>query len=106
MAKLCNSSKNLQKKYGEKCAKGIMKKLQFLSDAESLNDVSPLPPHMRHELQGKDRGKIAIDALNRSDPNRIVFEPNYAEPPRLEDGGYDLKAIKSICIIFIGDYHK
>ncbi len=83
-----------------------MKKLHFLNGAESLNDVSPLPPYMRHELQGKDKGKFAIDALNRSDPNRIVFEPNYEEPPRLEDGGYDLKAIKSICIILIGDYHK
>lgn len=105
LEKLCNSNKELTKKFGA-VAEKAMGKLAFLDAAECLEDVSHLPPYSRHELQGGRKGQFSIDLAGRNNANRIVFVPNHDPVPRKKDGGYDLRSITMIKIIEMGDYHN
>lgn len=102
LAKIFNSEKELRKHYGEENGRLIIRRLSVLRAAQTLADISQLPPERRHELSGSRKGEFAIDIKN---PYRLILKPNHNPVPIKEDGGIDLKKVTDIIILDIEDYH-
>jgi proteic killer suppression protein len=102
LEKVFNSEVELRKNYGNANGQTIMRRMSVLSAAQSLADISALPPERRHELTGARKGEFAIDLKH---PFRLVIKPNHNPLPRKEDGGIDLKKVTDIIILDVEDYH-
>ncbi len=74
-----------------------------LNAAETLEDISKVPPVKCHELKGNRKGQLAV---NLEGGVRLVFIPASDPVPIKEDDGLDWRQIKEIVIIGIEDYHK
>ena len=81
----------------------LSQRLFELQAAESLQEISYLPPTRCHELTGKEAGQFSVDLEH---PYRLLFVPSDNPVPRREDGGIDLSIVKAIEIIDIKDTHK
>lgn len=101
LAKVCNSEKELRKAYGERMAGVIQVRLADLASVEALAEMRMLPGRF-HELTADLKGHFALDLVH---PDRLIFRPTEVPPPRLENGAMDLKAIRSVVVVGIGDYH-
>jgi len=102
LQKLCSRAVLAVKEFGPKSARKLQQRLMELQAAESLEDVSKLPPARCHELKGNRKGQIAVSLEG---PYRLVFIPASHPIPRKEDGGLDWRRITEIEIIVIEDYH-
>lgn len=90
------------KNYGTR-AKLVKKRLEELTAAKNLSDMANMPQANCHELKNNRKGELAVDI---SGNHRIVFKPDYDNPPKKEDGGLDWAKVTQINIIEIGeDYH-
>lgn len=83
-------------------AKKLKQRLMELSAADSLADISHLPPPRIHELSGNRAGQFSVDLEH---PHRLLFIPAESPIPRNDDGGMDRLKIKKIEIIDIQDTH-
>lgn len=102
LAKVCNSEKEAKGKLGKRMGEKLMQRLFELKAADTLEDVSRLPPSRCHEL-GEDRnGQLAVDLVH---PHRLVFSPDHYPVPEKEDGGLDWSQVTAIVIEEIVDYH-
>jgi len=90
------------KKYGERNAGIIQRRLQQIEAAENLAQLMMLPGPRCHQLKGGRREQFAVDALN---PYRITFEVADDPIPRKEDGGIDLEQVFAVRILRVEDYH-
>jgi proteic killer suppression protein len=102
LQRVCNSSAEAIKALGTKRAQKLQQRLMELSAAESLNDISRLPPARCHELTGNRRGQLSVDLEH---PYRLLFVPANDPIPRLQDGGLCWAEITEIEIIEIADTH-
>lgn len=102
LEKLVNDSKSLQKEYGQIGAKIIRRRLDDLLAANTLEDTKYLPGKY-HELKENRRGQIAA---HLEEPDRLIFVPDHDPVPLMENGAMDWKAINSIIIIEIINYHE
>ena len=102
LARAFNSASELQKAYGIRMAKTIMKRLAVLRAARNLGLVPSTPPDRRHQLRGDRDEQFAVDVVH---PHRLVFEINHDPVPRKEDGGIDLEQVTAITITDVIDYH-
>ena len=103
LAKIFNSEKELNKKYGPKNARCIMRRMTVLMTSPTLAEVPHTKPERRHELSGRRSGQFAVDLKH---PSRLIFKPNHNPLPRKDDGGLDLQRITAIMILKVEDYHK
>ena len=104
LRKLCNSIAELQKKYGQQKAKKIGQRLYELRAAQTLADVSYLPPPRCHALTGDMSGKFAVDTVH---PFRLIFEPAYDPIPHLPSGGIDRSQVTAVRIVDVDmNYHE
>jgi proteic killer suppression protein len=87
--------------YG-KLARRIMRRMAVLAAAQSLADVSHLPPERCHELKGDRKGTFAVDLDGN---NRLVFEPDHDPVPVADGGGIDLQQVTAVKILGMKDYH-
>ncbi len=103
--KLCNSEKEIRKRFSSKIAEKIMERLQSLEAAKNLSDIPTGPPERRHVLKGADKGTISI---NLDEKQRLLFKPLPEECANLylPDGGYNYCSITSIEIWDIRDTHE
>lgn len=101
LAEVLGSDKEMRKKYG-RMAKVLRNRLVVLKAAPSLAAVPTDRPVRRHLLKGNRAGQFAVDLLH---PCRLVFKPNHAPIPRLQDGGIDTERVTAITIIDVVDYH-
>lgn len=102
LRKLCNDSKALQRKYGEKGRELIRRRLDELEAAPALDAMRYLPAARCHELEGGLSECLAVDAHKGY---RILFKPVTDPPPTKPDGGLDWASVTSILIERIKDYH-
>lgn len=103
LQKICNSDKKLRRKYGERQAKRIQQRLYELHAAETLADISHLPPPRCHALVGDRAGQFAVDVVY---PFRLIFEPAHDPIPCSEDGSIDRSQVTAIRILEVNeDYH-
>ncbi len=92
----------MQRKLGADNAKRLKQRMMELQAAISLEEISHLPPTRLHELTDNRAGQFSVDL---SQQFRLIFEPNHAPVPKLDDGGIDLAGVVSITIVEIVDYH-
>lgn len=104
LQKICNSDKEMRKAFGKKMAIKLEQRLLELNAADTLADISKLPPPRCHELKGNEKGHFSVDLQH---PFRLIFAPvahDYIDI-FLEDGVFDLNKITEIEIIDIRDTH-
>jgi plasmid maintenance system killer protein len=102
LAKTFNEEARLEKEYGANNAKRIRLRLAVLEAAQSLADVSSLPPERCHPLKGEYEGCFAVDAAH---PFRLIFKPANEPLPKKDDGGLDLHRVDAVTILGVVDYH-
>ena len=70
--KLCSKNAVAQKKLGPKMARKLQQRMMELKAAETLADISHLPPARCHELKGNRKGQLSVDL---EQPHRLLFTP-------------------------------
>lgn len=102
LEKTFNSAQKLEKTYGQRRARAIMRRLAVLREAESLDQIPVTPPERRHQIHGDRAGQYAVDLVH---PYRLVFTPHHDPVPRKPDGGIDTAGVTAITILDVIDYH-
>ncbi len=102
LQKACNSAKAMNAEWGDKMAKKLQQRLSELQAADTLHDVSRLPPARCHELSNNLAGYLSVDLVH---PYRLLFLPNHDPVPTKDDGGLDWSAVTAVCITGVEDTH-
>ena len=103
LQKLCSQEILATREFGAKSARKLQQRLMELQAADTLDDISKLPPARCHELKGNRKGQLAVDL---AEGFRLVFIPAANPVPTREDGGLDWRQVTEIEIIAIENYHK
>jgi len=99
MKKLLDNNAKLVKEFGKQRAQKIIKRLDEFQIANSLSEISHLPPARLHKLQGDRENQFAVDIDGKL---RIVFV-GYDEDDLFTT---DKDKIVSLEILEIVDYHS
>jgi proteic killer suppression protein len=102
LQKICSEEREMKKWFGTDCARKLQQRLMELKAADTLSDISFLPPPRCHELTGSRTGQFSVDLAH---PYRLLFIPANDPIPLQADGGIDKKRIDKIEIIEIEDTH-
>jgi proteic killer suppression protein len=97
-----NSESQGNRQWGAPLAGKIRQRLLELAAANTLRDMSTLPPPRCHQLK-KDLDELF--AVDVSPNERLVFEVANRPIPKREDGGIDLSQVTEIEVLRIEDYH-
>jgi proteic killer suppression protein len=99
--KLANDVRKCQKEFGVKKSTLFFKRLTYLREADTLEDIRNLPGGY-HELVGDRKGQWACDLDH---PYRLIFTPQENPIPVNESGQYIWIEIMGIEVVEIVDYH-
>ena len=102
LQKICNVEKIANGKLGLINAKKLQQRLMELKAAETLADISHLPPTRCHELSGNRKGQLSVDLKH---PYRLLFIPANDPIPVKDAGGLDWSRVTEIEIVDIADTH-
>jgi proteic killer suppression protein len=102
LQKTCSQQREMQKQLGPAMARKLQQRLMELQAADTLADISHLPPPRCHELGGNRTGQFSVDLVH---PYRLLFIPAENPVPTREDGGVDLNLVVAVQIIEIEDTH-
>lgn len=102
MEKICSHQREMVKQLGAARAKKLKQRMMELNAADTLADVSHLPPPRCHELTGDRAGQFSVDLVH---PYRLLFIPANDPVPYCEDGGVDREQVTEVEIIEIVDTH-
>lgn len=95
------SSKQVTKAHGAETAKKLKTRLDDLDAAQSMEDMRHLPGHWE-ELKKERAGQFSARLHGGL---RLIVRPQKEPPPVKPDGGLDWRAIDSIHIVEVVDYH-
>lgn len=73
LEKICSSSKEARRAYGDKVSSKLAGVMQLLESATSLADLKPLPPLRLHMLVGDRKGTYSI-SLGKKLGFRLLFK--------------------------------
>ncbi len=99
---LFESARQLTKAYGTPAAKRVGQRLDDLDAAQSMEDMRHLPGHWE-ELKNERLGEFSARLHGGL---RLIVKPQKQPPPVKPDGGLDWRAIDSIYIVEVVDYHE
>ena len=99
LKKLCEDQEYANRKLGSASSKKLRTRLRILKVAVKLGEI---PVGHPHPLKGNRTGQFA---LNLAGGRRLVFEPFDDPIPLNPDGSVEWREVRSIRIVFIGDYH-
>ncbi|MCF6290311.1 MAG: killer suppression protein [Desulfobacterales bacterium] len=102
LQKICSKSLEAKRYLGAKCGRKLQQRMMELKAAETLADISRLPPARCHELTGNRAGQLSVDLEH---PYRLLFIVANDPPPELESGGLDRESVTEIEITEIADTH-
>lgn len=98
--KVCNNLNEAKKRYPIKVANKLMKVINFIKNADSLQDIIQYPPFHFHDLKGDRKGLYAIDIDGRRSSYRLILM-------QMDEKLTDIYAIaKSVEIIMILEVSK
>lgn len=103
LAKECNNEKLLIKRYGDRRAKLIQRRLYDLKAADNLEIMRSIPQARCHELKGNRKGQLSVDLDH---PFRLIFKPAHSPVPTKKDGGLDWLKVTKIIILGMEDTHE
>jgi toxin HigB-1 len=101
MQKAANFESDGNRLWGIRAPK-IRQRLLELKAANTLADVSKLPPPRCHQLTENLDEQFAVDISHNE---RMVFEVANDPTPRKDDNGVDLGRVTEIRVLRIEDYH-
>lgn len=96
------NSRQLTKAFGAAAAKRLAQRLDDLDAAQSMEDMRTLPGHWE-ELKKERAGQFSARLHGGL---RLIVKPQKQPPPVKPDGGLDWRAIDSIYIVEVVDYHE
>jgi plasmid maintenance system killer protein len=102
MQRACSSDKEMRRKWGSVLAQRLRQRLFELVAADTLEDISRLPPARCHELKADRAGQLSVDLVH---PQRLIFEPDDDPIPRKEDGGLDWTKVTKVVVLEVCDTH-
>ena len=102
LAKVLNSEREMNRKYGGRMSKVLASRLAVLRNAPNLAAVPTSKPERRHMLKGQRAGQQAIDLVH---PYRLIFVPAHDPLPERQGGGLDEEQVTAITIVDVVDYH-
>jgi len=102
LQRIGSEQKYAVKQIGAEMAKKLGQRVMELAAAETLADLSRLPPTRCHELTGNRLGQLSVDLVH---PYRLLFIPADDPVPRKPDGGLDWSRVTAVEIIEIADTH-
>jgi len=100
LQKFAENERKLIRKYGEKCAKKLMRRLNDLRAVDCVPELSRLPGRW-HELSADRAGQWASDLEH---PLRLIVRPT-PPIPRRGDGGIVWREVVRVTVVEIDDYH-
>ncbi|MFC4912809.1 type II toxin-antitoxin system RelE/ParE family toxin [Actinomadura gamaensis] len=95
---LCESDRDLRRKYGSECAKKIRTRLQALRVADSIDDLMQMPGHC-HPLKGDYYEDCYAFRLHGA--MRLIFRP-MTDEERAAEGIPD---VQTALVVEIINYH-
>lgn len=102
LEKICNDERLINKEFGDRRGKLLMRRLAELSAANTLEDLRGLPQTRCHELRENQKGRLSVDLDH---PYRLLFKPAHDPLPIKPDGGLDWRKVTEILIIGVKDTH-
>ncbi len=102
LQKICSKNSEAIRVLGTKRGKKLMQRMMELAAAETLADISRVPPARCHELTGNRSGQLSVDLEH---PYRLLFIPANDLISKRKEGGLDWAAVTKIEIIDIADTH-
>ena len=97
---MCTKFNKARKKFGDKLARKLIKRLNELSAFENVEQIPHKNPYRRHKLKGEYADCFSIDI---KDGYRIIFKPKLKPDETLND--IPLTQISKIIIWEVTDYH-
>lgn len=101
LAKLCNESKEAQKRLGGDAGKELRSRLDDLAAATCLEDLRKAAGRLE-ELTGSRKGQLS---MRLDEKLRLVFSPDHVPVPVRPDGGLDWTAVSAVLVEEVVDYH-
>ena len=101
LQKTCNNFKELSRRFGDRMAKVIRRRLDDLRAASCLEHMKDVPGRC-HELRGDRAEQISLDLVH---PKRLLFVAANNPIPRKPDGGLDWTNITAVEILGMEDTH-
>jgi proteic killer suppression protein len=98
---VCESERELRKRYGANTAKKVMNRLTDLHAAATLEVMRNLPGRI-HELTGDRVGQLAVDV---GGGQRLIVAPTNGWPEEKEEGAHIWNTIDAVQVLEIIDYH-
>lgn len=92
----------MERAYGKDMARRLKQRLAELKAADTLSDISHLPPARLHELTGNLKDHFSVDLVH---PYRLLFVVDNDPLPRGPQGGVDRGAVTAILVVDIKDTH-
>ena len=102
LEKLVNSKNDLIRKYGQRQAEALVRRLGQLESISNLALVRLSAGARCHELKADRAGQFSVDLVH---PYRLIFVPTNDPIPYKPDGGLDWSRITQIEIIEVIDTH-
>src|SRR5262245_44752823 len=102
MQRDCSAEREMIRRWGTALAKKLRQRLMELSAAQTLADMSRLPPARCHELTLDRKGQLSVDVAH---PYRLIFVPDHDPVPLKPDGGLDWAGVTKILIVEVVDTH-
>lgn len=103
MQKTCNSEAAMNAEHGKIRARKLRTRLAELHAAETLAEISRVPPARCHELTGDLKGHLSVDL---DYPYRLIIRPDHDPVPERAGGGLDWSAVTAILITDLRDPHR
>lgn len=102
LEKDCNDHRRLVKRFGQRRADLIRRRLDEIDASESLEVFRSLPGPRCHELRQNRAGQLSVDLDH---PYRLILVPNHTPRPVKNDGGLDWTKVTAVLIIEVVDTH-
>jgi len=102
LQKVCSARSETEGRLGATRARKLHQRLMELQAAQTLSDISRVPPARCHELTDNRKGQLSVDLDH---PYRLLFVPANTPVPYGVDGGLDWTKVTEIEIIGIDDIH-
>ncbi|TDB39280.1 MAG: killer suppression protein [Deltaproteobacteria bacterium] len=102
LQKTCSENSESRKQLGAKCGRKLQQRMMELKAAQTLTDISRLPPARCHALTGDRAGQFSVDLEH---PYRLLFIVADNPYPEQKCGGVDWDGVTEIEIIEIADTH-
>ena len=102
MQRDCSTERDMVRRWGKPLAKKLQQRLMELSAAQTLADMSRLPPARCHELTLDRKGQLSVDLAH---PYRLIFVPDHDPAPSKTDGGLDWAGVTRVLVVKVVDTH-